>query len=128
MSTDAVMLTMTVNGGIELDALGGAIQRVAPDDTAFAPRNARFLCFYEANWQRQDGPEAAADNQHWLRDLQKALRPYVSGASYVNFVDPDRGDFLQAYYGHNLARLQAVKKAYDADDFFHFEQSIPLPP
>ena len=34
-------------------------------------------------------------------------------------------DWTRAYYGDNIDRLRRIKTAYDPDNIFHFEQSIP---
>lgn len=76
----------------------------------------------------QWGSSAATNhNVAALRALYGAMRPYLPGYSYVNYIDADLPDFARAYYKDNLARLQAVKAQYDPDNFFHFAQSIPLP-
>jgi hypothetical protein len=113
-------------GGINCDAYGGAINRVGADATAFVHRNALFSAQYSANWTVGEAGAVIAANQTWLADTWQAMRPYVSGAAYQNYIDPDLSDWPQAYYGGNLARLQQVKAAYDPDNFFHFAQSIPL--
>jgi Berberine and berberine like len=46
------------------------------------------------------------------------------GRSYINVPDSTIND-LRTYYGDNLARLQEVKRKYDPENVFHFEQSIP---
>jgi hypothetical protein len=44
---------------------------------------------------------------------------------YLNFPALDLEDWAHAYYGTNYDRLVRVKKRYDLDDFFHFQQSLP---
>jgi FAD/FMN-containing dehydrogenase len=112
-------------GIIGLDACGGAINRVDPATTAFVHRDALFSAQYYANWNAGDPDTVVEANQAWLRDTWQAMRPYVSGEVYQNYLDPDLPNWLQAYYGSNLPRLQAVKAAYDPGNLFHFDQSIP---
>lgn len=114
------------NGGIGMDAYGGAINRVASDATAFAHRNALFSAQYSASWNASDSASVVAANRSWLNDTWKSMRPFASGGSYQNYVDPDLPDWQHAYYGANLARLRRIKTMYDPTNFFHFAQSIPL--
>ena len=62
-----------------------------------------------------------------MRALYAAMRPYVSGAAYLNYPDLDLPDAAQAYWGGNLARLKQVKAAVDPDNLFRHAQSVPLP-
>ena len=66
------------------------------------------------------------DNKHKeeLRDLRERLLKYSVG-DYIGNPDPDIRDYLKAYYGDNVERLKCVKRKYDPDNVFHFEQSIP---
>ena len=104
-----------------MDAYGGAINRVAPGATAFVHRNALFSVQYTAEWIG-----SSAQSVRWLNGLYSRMRPFVSGFSYVNYIDPELADWQHAYYGANLARLTAVKRKYDPHDAFRFKQSIPL--
>ncbi len=115
------------NGGISLDAYGGAINRVAADATAFVHRDALFSAQYSGSWQAGAASSVVAANHAWLMDAWQSMRSSASGFSYQNYVDPDLSNWQQAYYGSNLARLQRVKAVYDPGNFFHFAQSIPLP-
>ncbi len=120
--------SILADGGIGLDASGGAINRVPSDATAFAHRNDLFSAQYSASWTASDASSIVTANSAWLSDTWKAMRPYASGAAYQNYIDPKLAGWQQAYYGANLARLQQVKATYDSANFFHFAQSIPPAP
>jgi len=108
-------------GGAALifDAYGGAINRVHAAQTAFVHRRSLFSIQYFSSWTG-DG----AGDLHWIRSLYGAMRPYVSGFAYQNYIDPDLRSWRHAYYGSNLSRLQSVKRRYDPHNVFHFKQSI----
>jgi FAD/FMN-containing dehydrogenase len=106
------------------DAYGGAVAAIAPDASAFARRAGTLYCIqYYSSW------EAAADTPIHLtrmRDLYASMRPYVSGAAYVNYCDLELADWADAYWGANLARLKQVKAAFDPDNVFRHAQSVPV--
>ncbi|WP_344440813.1 FAD-binding oxidoreductase [Kitasatospora nipponensis] len=110
--------------GLALFGWGGAINRVAPQDTAFVHRDARFLLSLDASWAEHDAPATVAANLRWLADLREALAPYVSQSAYQNFIDPDLPNWRTAYYGANYPRLVEIKKQVDPDGLFAFPQSI----
>ncbi len=113
------------DGGIGLDALGGAINRVAANATAFVHRNALFSAQYSGSWNTSDPATVVNANHTWLNNTWQAMRPFASGGAYQNYIDPDLANWQQAYYGANLTRLRQVKTTYDPQNFFHFQQSIP---
>ncbi len=112
-------------GGIGMDSYGGAINRVAPNATAFVHRNALFSSQFSASWNANDSASVVSANRSWLNTTWQAMRPYADGDSYQNYVDPDLTNWQSAYYGANLSRLQHIKAIYDPSNLFHFEQSIP---
>lgn len=111
-------------GGIAFDALGGAVNRIAPTATAFVHRNALFSAQYTTDWTNGAG-STGINNQHtWLRKFWASMRPYASGQAYQNYIDPDLTNWQQAYYGVNYNRLVAIKKKYDPAGLFTFPQAI----
>ncbi|MEV8494154.1 FAD-binding oxidoreductase [Streptomyces sp. NPDC052002] len=112
------------NGGggtIVLTALGGAINRVAPDATAFVHRTSRVLAQYIASWRPGT---SGATQQSWLARTHEAMRPYASGAAYQNYADPSLTDWRTAYYGTAAPRLAQLKKQYDPARLFDFPQAL----
>ncbi|MFC1420163.1 FAD-dependent oxidoreductase [Streptacidiphilus cavernicola] len=115
------------SAGVAFDALGGAINRVRPGDTAFVHRNGLFLAQYTANYPDGVVGGTGADRSwSWLDGVWTAMRPYASGQAYQNYIDPRLSGWEQAYYGANATRLRGVKKQYDPGALFRFPQSVPL--
>ncbi len=112
-------------GGIAFDSLGGAVNRVAPTATAFVHRTALFSAQYTTDWANGTGGSGPANQLTWLRDFWGSMRSYASGQAYQNYPDPDLKNYLQAYYGMNLSRLESIKAKYDPANMFRFPQSIP---
>lgn len=116
-----------VGGGIVFDSYGGVINSVAPGETAFVHRGAIACAQYSVTYAgASPSPTVVAAARTWLEQTQANLAPHAQGA-YQNYIDPTLPDWAEAYYGTNLSRLREVKGVYDADDIFHFAQSIPLP-
>jgi FAD/FMN-containing dehydrogenase len=113
-----------LGGGLVFDALGGAVNTVAPTETAFVHR--RFLASIQSsyNWTGSTPPSTVAAGARWLAHVRAAVYDPANGA-YQNYIDPTLGDFAAAYYGGNLPRLSGIKRAYDPDGVFRFAQSVP---
>jgi FAD/FMN-containing dehydrogenase len=112
------------SGGIAFDAMGGAVNRVAPAATAYVHRDALFQAQYTTGWTPGAAPAGVASQRAWQRAFWRSMRPYASGQAYQNYIDPDLTGWRQAYYGANYARLTRVKAAYDPDRVFTFPQAI----
>jgi FAD/FMN-containing dehydrogenase len=118
--------TLNLPGGSVLfDAYGGAINSIAPGDTAFVHRDKLACLQYVAPWAASAPSPVVAANQAWLDGLWGQLRPYVSGYAYLNYIDPKLADWQHAYYGANLARLTSVKAAADPKNLLAFAQGLP---
>ncbi len=106
--------------------MGGKVNAVAPDATAYWHRNTQMMLKFETDWAMADPAAEAAKGEAWLQDFYAAMQPYMLPQAYQNFINRDVDNWPRAYYGGNLERLVQVKRRYDPDDAFHFAQSIPL--
>jgi FAD/FMN-containing dehydrogenase len=103
--------------------LGGAIARVAADDTAYGQRDAAHNVNINAVWLPGD-PEAEA-HVRWTRECFKALEPAAAGRAYVNFLGDEGRDRVRAAYGEErYARLVALKRRYDPDNLLRLNQNV----
>jgi FAD/FMN-containing dehydrogenase len=124
---DAFLLRGTADGhgdqlpAASLQAYGGAIADVPDADSAFSQRDAMFEFVAAARWS-----DAAEDEQRIAaaRRYAAALEPFASGM-YVNAMsDEGATGVARAYSPAKLARLRALKAAYDPDNVFHLNQNI----
>ncbi|SDK40894.1 FAD/FMN-containing dehydrogenase [Actinopolyspora mzabensis] len=66
--------------------------------------------------------DAATDERaiRWVRDLREDMRPWTTGAVYLNFIGDEGHDRVVAGYGDdNYRRLARVKATYDPDNVFN---------
>jgi hypothetical protein len=106
---------------IALEFYGGAIAERAPTDMAFVHRDPSVDMFSWAFWTFDSHRQASID---WLDGLGVIAKGMGSGRRYQNYPRRRTEDFLTAYFGQNLPRLQEIKKCYDPDNMFWFEQSL----
>ncbi len=105
---------------------GGKVNEVAPDATAFVHREADFLFKSEVLWEATDDTDLIVENLDWIEAFHASMQPYLSGGAYQNFIDRSQENWAEAYYGENLPRLMELKRKWDPDNLFRFQQSIPL--
>jgi FAD/FMN-containing dehydrogenase len=101
--------------------LGGAVNRVAPDATAYAHRDANYVLNVHGRWD-----EAAEDEKGvtWAREFYRETRPHATGGVYINFMTEDEADRVGSGYGPGYERLLAAKRKYDPNNLFRMNQNI----
>ena len=112
-----------VGAALAFDAYGGAINRVAPESTAFVHRDQLAGVQATYSWGSSTALSEIAAGERWLEWLGAEVFDERTGA-YQNYIDPTLAHWPRAYYGTNLARLQVIKARYDPDNRFSFAQSI----
>lgn len=100
--------------------LGGAINEVAPDATAYPHRDAEYVMNVHARWESPSDDDKCMT---WARNYFDDTAQYATGGVYVNFV-PDGEAPIAAAYGPNYDRLVALKRKYDPQNLFRLNQNI----
>ena len=105
---------------------GGAIARVDDEAMALGSRQAAFNLHFLGMWADQ------ADNQlniDYIRNLAGAMKPWSTGAAYLNFLGDEGVSRIEASFGtEKFARLQQLKAKWDPDNVFCHNQNIPPAP
>jgi FAD/FMN-containing dehydrogenase len=100
--------------------IGQGVTAVANDATAFSHRDAAYLLHPIIGWTDSvDAEQTIAAT----RAFAATMRPYSTGASYLNFThEPDR--VRDAYGQDKYQRLVALKDKYDPANMFRLNQNI----
>jgi FAD/FMN-containing dehydrogenase len=102
---------------------GGAVARVDDDATAFGSRDAAFNLHFLSMWEDDADTER---NIAYTKQLAGSLKPWSTGAVYLNFLGDEGLGRVQAGFGpQKFARLQQIKAVWDPDNVFHHNQNIP---
>jgi hypothetical protein len=102
-------------------ALGGAMERVPSDATAFAHRTSKIMTNVAAF---VDTPDQWDVRDAWVEDLSAVLRQDDQGA-YVNFLGREGPDQIRrAYPGSTWDRLLDIKRRYDPTNLFRLNQNV----
>ncbi|MFD8982273.1 FAD-binding oxidoreductase [Streptomyces sp. NPDC059564] len=101
--------------------LGGAIAD-QPDGYPVPYRDSPWAVHPFAMWEDPADDERC---RQWVRDVRAGVRPWSSGAVYLNFLGDEGEERVAAGLGEeNLRRLRAVKREYDPDNVFRFNHNI----
>jgi FAD/FMN-containing dehydrogenase len=106
---------------VDLEPMGGAISRVAPDATAFADRDAASTLLITTGGTDPREMEARIA---WARETWNAFQPYARPSAYVNYLDQGDEHRTEAVFGPNFQRLVEVKRNYDPENIFRHNANI----
>ncbi|PNX81903.1 reticuline oxidase-like protein [Trifolium pratense] len=122
---------------------GGRMEEILSSETPFPHRAGNlFLIQYINTWIEQS-PEAIDRHVNFSRLFYKFMTPYVSNSpreAFLNYRDGDIGanhpsnvttieisrTYGSKYFKENFERLVNVKTKVDPENFFRYEQSIPI--
>ncbi|MCU1676510.1 MAG: (R)-6-hydroxynicotine oxidase [Frankiales bacterium] len=100
---------------------GGAVAREA-DDSPLATRESPWVVHPLTMWEDPADDDRAIA---WTRAVCADVKPYATGATYLNFTGEEGEDRIVSGYGReNYDRLAAVKSHYDPENVFHLNHAI----
>lgn len=106
---------------IQIRSLGGAVNNLKPEDTAFAHRGYDAFIIMAVF-----GPENIPHEELYARSVKawEPLVPFTQGA-YINFqTDTFEKSIEKAYPGKTYERLSKLKAQYDPENIFHRNANI----
>ncbi len=100
---------------------GGAVSRIASNETAFSQRDAQFDFLPIAIWRESSQAKAQIE---WSRETWEAMAPFSNGSEYLNNLGDASDERVKAATGGNYDRLVALKNKYDPSNFFRLNANI----
>jgi hypothetical protein len=101
---------------------GGAIARVPDDAMAFTGRDARFEMSAMTDWE---DPVLDEPERDWVQQAMAIVEPDAVMGRYVNEIGDSGPEETRAIYGDaKVARLTALKRAWDPDNVFHLNHNV----
>ena len=100
--------------------LGGAVNELPVDATAYPHRDTQFVMNLHTQWT---DPEQDEECIAWAREMHEAMTPHATGGVYANFVPEEHGA-PQAAYGDNYDRMVEVKTRWDPANLFRLNHNV----
>lgn len=104
-----------------LEPMGGAINRVDSNSTAFPHRNAAYGLHIFPGWADASSDETA---MKWAKDFFNEMKDHANGGVYVNLLGQDEPNRVRNAFGSNFDQLKKVKRKYDPDNLFQHNHNI----
>jgi hypothetical protein len=111
----------TEQSQVILEHMHGVASRVPATETAFGLRRTHYSINVISAWTDPGLAEKCID---WARGFASLLESLGTSDGYVNYLGDEGPAAVRASYGVNYGRLAELKKKFDPDNFFRFNQNI----
>ncbi|MGL4772532.1 MAG: FAD-binding oxidoreductase [Clostridium sp.] len=105
---------------VSLYGLGGVIKE--REEGAISYRKGKFIIGYQSVWEEE---QYANINRKFLVENFEIIKKLTKG-SFINFPLAELEDYEDEYFGEYKEKLREIKKKYDFDGTFNFEQAIKI--
>jgi FAD/FMN-containing dehydrogenase len=110
------------DSSISVTMMGGAIDRVSDDATAFTGRTHPFDVSPDTAWSDPDLDEA---NGAWVRQAMAIVEPDLLPGRYINELSEAGPEVTRSSYGDaKLERLRALKRTWDPTNVFRLNHNV----
>ena len=110
-----------MNASIQMDSLGGRINAVESDGTAFPHRDNIFGYQYLTYFLEPCNQTAMIQ---WLDRFYANMTQFMGNGSYCNYANINISTPNERYFLGNLDRLRNIKSIHNPENFFSYSQSI----
>jgi hypothetical protein len=108
----------------QVNTLGGNINQLSFKDTSAYPHRAYpYLSELQTYWEKES---QSIKYETAFEEVQSIFSNHHIQTQYRNYPDINFKNWQQAYYGENYSRLQQIKKHFDPNNVFGYEQGIQL--
>lgn len=106
---------------VYFEPMGGAINRIDQDATAFPHRSAAYSIHILTGWSDSEIDESVIS---WGKEFHNELKPFSTGGVYVNLLGHDESERVKNAYGKNYPKLREIKGKWDPDNIFRQNHNI----
>ena len=107
---------------ISITAMGGAIDRLPDEASAYTGRGRPFDVSPDTSWS---DPALDGANATWVRDAMAIVEPHLVPGRYINELSDGGPEITRSSYGDaKLERLRQVKRAWDPTNVFRLNHNI----
>ncbi|MFO7799953.1 FAD-binding oxidoreductase [Rhodohalobacter sp.] len=104
-----------------LEPMGGAVNRVNKEATAFPHRNAAYGLHIFPGWS---GTDLDQKTMKWAKDFFNDMKTFANGGVYVNLLGHDEQNRIESAFGSNYQKLKQIKQKYDPENLFNHNHNI----
>lgn len=113
---------------VVLEPYGGAISAYPAGESAFIHRAVDADFFVDSFWTGDPSGPAREQAEAFLAGYLELVAPWADGHQYQDYPSRGLADYRWAYWGDAFPTLLSIRRKYDPDGFFDFEQAITAAP